>query len=126
MSRSRHAEAQITAALKPVEAGRTVDDVARARGVSQATIYTWKPKFGGLDVSEAQRLRPLEDQNSPLKRLVADLSLDKEMLKAVIAKRPERVTRRMDAGWLCGQYSASERRAGCCRCKLTVLFTAIG
>jgi putative transposase len=63
-----------------------VDDVARECGVSQATIYTWKSKFGGMDVSEAQRLRSLEDENSRLKRLVADLSLDKEMLKAVIAK----------------------------------------
>jgi putative transposase len=86
MGRSRHTEAQIIAALKQVEAGRTVDDVARECGVSQATIYTWKAKFSGMDVSEAQRLRALEDENSRLKRLVADLSLDKEMLKAVIAK----------------------------------------
>jgi putative transposase len=86
MGRSRHTEAQIIAALKQVEAGRTVDDVARECGVSQATIYTWKSKFGGMEVSEAQRLRALEDENSRLKRLVADLSLDKEMLKAVIAK----------------------------------------
>jgi putative transposase len=86
MGGSRHTEAQIIAALKQVEAGRTVDDVARECGVSQATIYTWKSKFGGMDVSEAQRLRSLEDENSRLKRLVADLSLDKEMLKAVIAK----------------------------------------
>ena len=86
MGRSRHTEAQIIAALKQVEAGRTVDDVARECGVRQATIYTWKAKFGGMEVSEAQRLRSLEDENSRLKRLVADLSLDKEMLKAVIAK----------------------------------------
>ncbi len=86
MGRSRHTEAQIIAALKQVEAGRTVDDVARECGVSQATIYTWKSKFGGMEVSEAQRLRSLEDENSRLKRLVADLSLDKEMLKAVISK----------------------------------------
>ena len=86
MGRSRHTEAQIIAALKQVEAGRTVDDVARECGVSQATIYTWKSKFGGMEVSEAQRLRALEDENTRLKRLVADLSLDKEMLKAVIAK----------------------------------------
>ena len=54
---------------------------------ARQTIYTWKAKFGGTDVSEAQRLRALEDENSRLKRLVADLSLDKEMLKAVIAKK---------------------------------------
>ena len=87
MGRSRHTEAQIIAALKQVEAGRTVEDVAReCGGVSAATIYAWKSKFGGMEVSEAQRLRSLEDENSRLKRLVADLSLDKEMLKAVIRK----------------------------------------
>ena len=86
MGKSKHTEAQIIAALKQVEAGRTVDEVARDSGVSQATIYAWKAKFGGMDVSEAQRLRSLEDENSRLKRLVADLSLDRELLKAVIAK----------------------------------------
>jgi putative transposase len=86
MSRSKHTEVQIIASLKQVEAGRAVDDVARECGVSAATIYAWKAKYGGLDVSEAQRLRSLEDENSRLKRLVADLSLDREMLKAVIAK----------------------------------------
>jgi len=86
MSRSRHTEAQIIASLTQVEAGRTVDDVARECGVSAATIYAWKAKYGGLNVSETQRLRSLEDENSRLKRLVADLSLDREMLKAVIAK----------------------------------------
>ncbi len=86
MSRSMHTEVQIIASLKQVEAGRTVDDVARECGVSAATIYAWKAKYGGLDVSEAPRLRSLDDENSRLKRLVADLSLDREMLKAVIAK----------------------------------------
>ena len=86
MSKSRHAEAQIIAALKQVEAGRTADEVARENGVSKHTIYAWKAKYGGLEVNEAQRLRQLEDENSRLKKLVADLSLDREMLKAVIAK----------------------------------------
>jgi putative transposase len=86
MSKSRHTEAQIIAALKQVEAGRTADDVARECGVSKYTIYAWKSKYGGLEVNEAQRLHQLEDENSRLKRLVADLSLDREMLKAVIAK----------------------------------------
>ena len=86
MSRSRHTEAQIIAALKQVEAGQTTEDVAREQGVSRHTIYAWKAKFGGMDASEAQKLRALEDENSRLKRLVADLSLDREMLKAVIAK----------------------------------------
>ena len=87
MSRSRHTEAQTIAALKQVEAGRTVEDVARECGVSAATICTWKAKFGRMDASEAQRLRSLEDENSRLKRLVADLSLGREVLKAVIAKK---------------------------------------
>jgi putative transposase len=60
--------------------------VAREYGVSKHTIYAWKAKFGGMDATEAQKLRALEDENGRLKRLVADLSLDREMLKAVIAK----------------------------------------
>jgi putative transposase len=79
MSKSKHTEAQIIAVLKQVEAGRTGDDVARERGVSKHTIYAWKAKFGGMDASEAQKLRALEDENGRLKRLVADLSLDREM-----------------------------------------------
>jgi putative transposase len=86
MTVSKHSEAQIIAALKQVEAGRTAEDVARECGVSKHTIYAWKAKYGGMDASEAQRLRQLEDENSRLKRLVADLSLDREMLKAVISK----------------------------------------
>ena len=82
--KSKHTEAAIIAALKQVEAGRKVKYVAREVGVSKHTLYTWKAKYGGLEVSEAQRLRSLEDENSRLKRLVADLSLDREMLKAVI------------------------------------------
>jgi putative transposase len=61
-------------------------DLAREHGVSEATIYTWKSKYGGLEVSEAQRLRGLEDENRRLKHLVADLSLDKEALKAIVKK----------------------------------------
>jgi putative transposase len=86
MTKSKHSEAQIIAALKQIEAGRRAEDVARECGVSKHTIYAWKAKYGGLEVNEAQRLRSLEDENSRLKRLVADLSLDREMLKAVIAK----------------------------------------
>jgi putative transposase len=86
MSKSKHSEAQIIAALKQVEAGRRAEDVARECGVSKHTIYGWKARFGGMEVNDAQRLRSLEDENSRLKRLVAELSLDREMLKAVIAK----------------------------------------
>jgi putative transposase len=86
MSRGKHSEAEMITALKQVEAGRKVEDVAREVGVSKHTLYGWKAKYGGLEVSEAQRLRQLEDENGRLKKLVADLSLDREMLKAVIAK----------------------------------------
>lgn len=83
---TRKSEAEMIGALKQVEAGRKVEEVAREIGVSKHTIYAWKAKYGGLEVNEAQRLRQLEDENNRLKRLVADLSLDREMLKAVIAK----------------------------------------
>ncbi len=86
MSKSGHTEAQMIAALKQVEAGRKVEDVARENGVSKHTIYAWKSKYGGMDVSEAQEARQLRDENGRLKRLVADLSLDKEALQSVIRK----------------------------------------
>jgi len=73
-------------ALKQREAGRKVEDVAREVGVSKPTMYAWKAKYGGMDVSEAQEAKQLRDENTRLKKLVVDLSLDKEMLKAVIAK----------------------------------------
>ena len=72
--------------MKRHEAGQKVADLAREHGVSEASIYNWKSKYGGLEVSEAQRLRQLEDENRRLKHLVVDLSLDKEVLKSVIAK----------------------------------------
>jgi putative transposase len=86
MSKSRHTEAQMIQALKQVEAGRTVEDVARDCGVSKHTIYAWKAKYGGMDVSEAQEVKQLREENARLKKLVADLSLDKDMLKSVISK----------------------------------------
>jgi putative transposase len=69
-----------------VEAGRKVDDVAREQGVSKHTIYAWKAKYGGLDVSEAQEMKQLREENARLKKPVADLSLDKDMLQSVIRK----------------------------------------
>jgi putative transposase len=86
MSVSKHTEAQIIAALKQVEAGRKVEDVAREVGVSKHTIYAWKAKYGGMEVSQAQEAKQLRDENTRLRKLVADLSLDKDMLQAVIAK----------------------------------------
>jgi len=86
MSKSRHTEAQIIAALKQVEAGRTSEDVAREQGVSKHTIYAWKAKYGGMELSEAEEVKHLRDENARLKKLVAELSLDKDMLQSVIRK----------------------------------------
>jgi putative transposase len=86
MSRSRHTEAEIIAALKQVEAGRKVEDVAREVGVSKHTMYAWKAKYGGMDVNEAQEVKQLREENGRLKKLVADLSLDKDALQSVIRK----------------------------------------
>jgi putative transposase len=77
---------RIKSGMKQVEAGRTAIEVGREMGVSKHTIYAWKAKCGGMNVSEAQRLRQLEEENRRLKQMVADLSLDKEALKSVIAK----------------------------------------
>ena len=86
MKKSRYTEEQIIAILKQHEAGVKTADLCREHGISDATFYNWKAKYGGLDVSEAQRLRQMEDENRRLKALVADLSLDKEALKAFIRK----------------------------------------
>jgi putative transposase len=86
MSKSKHSEAQIIGVLKQVEAGRKIEDVAREQGVSKHTIYAWKSKYGGMDVSEAQEVKQLREENGRLKKLVADLSLDKDMLQSVIRK----------------------------------------
>ena len=86
MKKGRFTEEQIIGVLKQHEAGRKVMELAREIGVSEATIYTWKSKYGGMEVSEAQRLKGLEDENRRLKQLVADLSLDKEALRAIVRK----------------------------------------
>jgi putative transposase len=86
MSKSKHTEAQMIAAQKQVEAGRKVEDVARECGVSKHTIYAWKAKYGGMDVTEAQEAKQLRDENTRLRKLAADLSLDKEALQSVIRK----------------------------------------
>ena len=86
MSKGKHTEAQIIGALKQVEAGRTTEDVAREQGVSKHTIYAWRSKYGGREVSEAQAGKHLREENGRLKKLVADLSLDKDMLQSVIRK----------------------------------------
>ena len=86
MSKSKHTEAQIVAALKEMDAGRKVEDVAREVGISKHTLYSWKAKYGGMEVSEAQEAKQLRDENARLKKLVAELSLDKDALQSVIRK----------------------------------------
>jgi putative transposase len=86
MKKSRYTEEQIIGILKQHEAGVKTGDLCREHGISEATFYNWKSKYGGMDLSEAQRLRQMEDENRRLKALVADLSLDREALKAVIRK----------------------------------------
>jgi putative transposase len=86
MSKSKHSEAQMIEALKQVEAGRSADEVGRSYGVSKHTVYAWKAKYGGMDVSEVQEVKALREENARLKKLVADLSLDKDALQSVIRK----------------------------------------
>lgn len=87
MRRSRFAEEQIIGILKEHEAGVAVSDLCRKHGVSDASIYKWKAKFGGMDVSEAKRLRALEDENAKLKRMLADAMLDNVALKDLLGKK---------------------------------------
>ena len=86
MKKTRFSEEQIIGAVKQMEAGRAAAELAREMGVSDQTLYNWKAKYSGLEVNEAKRLRELEDENRRLKEMVADLSLDREALKAVIRK----------------------------------------
>ena len=86
MPKSKLTDEQILMVVKQLEAGRRAADVAREVGVSTYTIYAWKAKFGGMESNDAVKLRHLEDENGRLKKLVADLSLDREMLKALLIK----------------------------------------
>ena len=84
MKRKRYTEEQIISILKEQEAGASVPDLARRRGVAENTIYRWKSKYGGMEVSEAKRLRALEEENARLKRLLAEAELDKAALKELV------------------------------------------
>lgn len=87
MKRKRFTEEQIVGILKEHEAGVAVSELCRKHGVSDASIYKWKAKYGGLEVSEAKRLKTLEDENSKLKKLLAEAMLDNAMLKDIASKK---------------------------------------
>jgi putative transposase len=87
MRKTRFSDEQILAVLREAEAGRAVKELARAHGITETTFYRWKAKYGGLPISEAKRLRGLEDENRRLKHVVADLTLDNQALKGLLAKK---------------------------------------
>lgn len=86
MKKSKFTEQQITFALQQADTGTSVEEVCRKMGISQATFYQWRKKYGGLGITELRRLRQLEEENRQLKQLVADLSLDKAMLQDILKK----------------------------------------
>ena len=87
MRNSRFTETQIVSILKSADAGKKVKDICREHGISDATYYKWKSKYGGLDASELKRIKELEAENSKLKRMYADLSLENDGLKDLISKK---------------------------------------
>ena len=112
MKRSKFTEEQIVAILREQEAGEKTADVCRRHGVSSATFYAWKAKYGGMDVSDAKRLKALEEENGKLKRLLADAMLDNDGAEG--SARPKMVTpaaRRTAVAHLAEAYEMSERRA---------------
>ena len=87
MKKTKFTEQQIAFALKQADTGTAVQEVCRKLGISEATFYNWKKKYGGLGITELRRLKQLEEENSNLKKIVADLSLDKQMLQDVLKKK---------------------------------------
>jgi putative transposase len=88
MKKSKYSAEQVTFAMRQSESGTPVPEVCRKMGISEQTFYRWKKKYMGMGVAEVRRLRVLEEENRKLKQLVADLSLDKQMLQDVLRKKP--------------------------------------
>ncbi len=111
MKRSKFTDEQILAIVKEGEAGRKVADLSRAYGITEQTYYRWKAKYGGMELSEMQRLKQLEDENRRLKQIVAEQTLDIQALKAVVGKsgRPRREAR---SGGVAGRRAPRESSAG--------------
>ena len=87
MKRKNHSESEMVSAVKALEGGTNADLVARDHGISKATLYNWKSKYSGMDVSQVKRLKELEEENRRLKQMYADLALDNRILKEVIEKK---------------------------------------
>ncbi len=109
--KARFTEHQIIAALKSVEAGRTVKDVCREAGISEASYYNWKAKFGGMEASDIKKMKDLEDENRRLKQMFADLSLECRALKDVIEKALKPAIKRELVSYLTAQFAMSLRQA---------------
>lgn len=103
MKRSRFSEEQIIGILREVQGGGNTRAVCAAHNISEGTYYAWKRKYGGMDVSEARRLRALEDENARLKRIIADLSVQNHILKEVNAKNGEPVCKKAGCPTECGK-----------------------
>ena len=113
MKRKRYSVEQIVAAVKQHELGVSATDTPRKLGIAEQTFYRWKKQYGGLEASEVRELKPLREENARLKRLIADLSLDKVMLQEVASKKMVSASQRRSAvRHLQRRYSVSERR-GC-------------
>ena len=87
MKKKQFTESQIVTILKEFDAGKSIQDLAREHGVAKATIYNWKAKYGGMEMSELKRVKELEEENRKLKQMYADLALDNKMLKDVLGKK---------------------------------------
>jgi transposase-like protein len=118
MKKSRFTEEQIAYALRLAEGGTPVADVCRQIGISDATFYTWKKKYAEMGVSELRKLKQLEDENARLRRIVADLTLDKQILQEVVRKKALKAVKRRElAAWMQERFKVSVRRS----CELALL-----
>ena len=113
MAKKGHTEEQILRALRQAEGGTRVADICREHGISEATFYIWKKKYSGLGLSELRELRQLREENSKLKHLVADLSLDRHILQEIVQKKLRGLV--IDASFGAGRRRCSRSARGGCR-----------